>query len=189
MCVYICCSAASHVQLFETPWTAARQASLSFTISWSLLKLMSIESVMLSSYLIFCRPLLLLPSIFLSNRVFSNKSALHLRWPKYWSFSPASVPTLNIQGWFPLELTDWSPCRIDWSPCSPRDCQESSPIPQFKRSSAFFMAQLSHPYMTTGKTIDLTMCIYKYIFLKRIHVDIHHLYLCIYSMYIAVYIF
>ena len=98
MCVYICCSVASHVQLFATPWTAARQASLSFTISWSLLKLKSIELVTLSSYLIFCCPLLLLPSIFPSNRVFSNESALHLRWPKYWSFTPASVPTLNIQG-------------------------------------------------------------------------------------------
>ena len=77
----------SHVQLFATPWTAARQASLSFTTSQSLLKLMSIELVMPSNHLILCRPLLFLPSIFLSIRVFSNESVLHIRWPKYWSFS------------------------------------------------------------------------------------------------------
>ena len=77
----------SHVWLFATPWAAARQASLSITNSWSLLKAMSIESVMSSNHLIICCPLLLLPSIFLSNRVFSNKSVLHIRWPRYWSFS------------------------------------------------------------------------------------------------------
>ena len=77
----------SHVRLFVTPWTAARQASLSFTISWSLLKPTSIESVMPSKHLILCRPLLLLPSVFPSIRVFSNELALHIRWPKYWSFS------------------------------------------------------------------------------------------------------
>ena len=77
----------SHVQLFAIPWTAARQPSLSITNSWSLLKLMSIESVMTSNHLILCRPLLLPPSIFASIRVFSNESALHIKWPKYWSFS------------------------------------------------------------------------------------------------------
>ena len=77
----------SPVQLFVTPWTVARHASLSFTISWSLLKLISIESVMTSNHFVFCHPLLLLPSIFPSIRVFSNESALHIRWPKYWSFS------------------------------------------------------------------------------------------------------
>ena len=77
----------SHVQLFATPWTAARQASLTITNSWSLLKLMSIESVTLSNHLILCCPLLLLPSIFSCIRVFSNESALHIKWPKYWSFS------------------------------------------------------------------------------------------------------
>ena len=77
----------SHVRLFATPWTAACQVSLSITNSWSLLKLMSIESVMPSNHLIFCRPLLLLPSIFPSIRVFSNESILHIRWPKYWSLS------------------------------------------------------------------------------------------------------
>ena len=94
----------SPVQLFVTPWTAARQASLSFTISWNLLKLMSIESVMPSNHLILCRLLLLLPLIFPSIRVFSNQSALRIRWPTYWSFR--SVFPMNIQGRFPLGLTD-----------------------------------------------------------------------------------
>ena len=93
----------SYVQVFATPWTAAPQASLSFTISWSLLKLMSIESVMPSNYLILCCPLLL-PSIFPSIRVFSNESAPLIGWPKYWSFSIS--PSMNIQGWFPLGLTN-----------------------------------------------------------------------------------
>ena len=83
----------SHVQLFATPWTAARQASLSITNSWNLLKLMSIESVMPSNHLILCHPLLLLPSIFPNIRVFSNESALHIRWPKYWSFSFSIIPS------------------------------------------------------------------------------------------------
>ena len=86
----------SHVRLFATPWTAAHQASLSITNSWRLLKLMSIESVMLSNYLILCHPLLLLPSIFPSIRVFSNESVLHIRWPKYWSFSFSIVLPMNI---------------------------------------------------------------------------------------------
>ena len=85
------------------PWTVECQASLSFTISWSLLKLMCIESVMLSNHLVLCCALLLLPSIFLSIRVFSNESALRIRWPEYWSL--ASVLPMNIQGWFPLGLT------------------------------------------------------------------------------------
>jgi len=87
----------SHVQFFATPWTAARQASLSFTISWSLLKLMSVESVMPSSHLILCRPLLL-PSIFPSIRVFSSESVLHIRWPKYWSFSFSISPSSEHSG-------------------------------------------------------------------------------------------
>ena len=94
----------SRAWLFVTPWTAARQASLSITISWSLLKLMSIESVMPPNHLILCHPLLLLPSIFPSIRVFSNESALHTMWPKYWSL--ASVLPVNIQGWLTLWLTD-----------------------------------------------------------------------------------
>src|SRR5574341_1420603 len=88
----------SRVRLFATLWTAAHQASLSFTISWSLLKLMSIESVMTSNHLIFCHPLLLTPSIFLSIRVFSNESVLHIRWPKYWSFSFTISPSNEYSG-------------------------------------------------------------------------------------------
>ena len=97
----------SHVQLFETPFTAAHQASLSITNSQSLLKLISIESVMPSSHLILC-PLLLPPSIFPSIRVFSNESVLLIRWPKYWSFSfSPSVLPMNIQDWFPLGWSGW----------------------------------------------------------------------------------
>ena len=95
----------SRVWLFLTPWIAAHQASLSITNSQSLPKLMSIESVMPSNHLILCRPLLLPSSIFPSIRVFSNESALHIRWPKYWSFCFISVLPVNIQGWFPLRLT------------------------------------------------------------------------------------
>ena len=88
----------SHIQLFANPWTAARHASLSITISWSLLKLMSIDSVMLSNQLILCHPLLLLPSIFSSIRVFSNESALYIRWPKYCSFSFSVGPSNEYSG-------------------------------------------------------------------------------------------
>ena len=95
------------VQLFVTSWTAARQASLSITKSQSLLKLMSIESVMPSNYLILCPPLLLLPSIFPSIRVFPYKSVLCIRWPKYWSFSFSISPSLNIQDWFHLGWMGW----------------------------------------------------------------------------------
>ena len=94
----------SLVWLFVIPWTAVNQARLSSTVSWSLLKFMSIESVMLSNYLILCRPLLFLPSIFPSIRVFSNELALHIRWPKYWSISFSTVFPKNIEGWFPLGL-------------------------------------------------------------------------------------
>ena len=93
-----CCS----VQLFATPWTAAHQASMSFTISRSLLKLISIESVMPSNHVILRHPLLLLPSVFPSIRVFSSESVLLIRWPKYWNWISASVLPMNIQGWFPL---------------------------------------------------------------------------------------
>ena len=100
-------SSLSHVQLFATPWTTALQASLSITNSWSSLKLMSIESVMPSNHLILCHPLLLLPSIFPSIRVFSNEPALHIRWPKYWSFGLTSVLPMNTQDWSPLGWTAW----------------------------------------------------------------------------------
>ena len=99
------------IWLFATPWTAPHQASLSITNSWSLLKLMSIESVMPSNHLILCRPLLLPPSILPSIRVFSNESVLCIRWPKYWSFgfsiSPSNEYSMNIQDWFPLGWTGW----------------------------------------------------------------------------------
>ena len=99
-------SVASRVRLFATPWSAARQGSLSITNSWSLLKLMFIESVMPSNHLILCRPLLLLPSIIPSIRVFSNESALHIRWPKYWSFSFNISPSNEYSGLISF--------RIDW---------------------------------------------------------------------------
>ena len=109
----------SHVQLPVTPRTTAHQASLSITNSWSLLKLMSIESVMPSNHLIFCHPLLFPPSILPRIRVFSNESVLHIRWPKGWSL--ASVLPVNSQDWFPLGLTGLISC-------SPRDCQASPPF-------------------------------------------------------------
>ena len=93
------------IQLFATPWTVVHQTSLSFTISWNFLKLVSIELVMPSSHLILCHPLLLLPSIFSSIKVFSRESALCISWPKHWSFASASVLPMNIQGWFPLGFT------------------------------------------------------------------------------------
>ena len=105
----------SCVWLFVTSWTAAYQVSLSFIISQNLLKFMSIQSVIPSNHLILCCPLFFLPSIFPSIRVFSNKSTLHIRWPKYWSFSSASVFPMNIHSWFPLGLTGWL--------YSPRDSQ------------------------------------------------------------------
>ena len=117
----------SCVQLFATPWTAACQASLPITNSQSLLKLMSIELVMSSNHLILCCSLLLLPSIFPSIRVFSDKSVLCIRWPKYWSFSFSISPSNEHSGMISF--------RMDGSvgsPCSPRDSQESSPTPQFQ---------------------------------------------------------
>ena len=99
-----CCCAVSHIRLFATPWTAAHQTSLSFTISRGLFKLTSIESVMPSSHLILCHPLLLLPSIFPSIRVFSSELDLPIRWPKYWSFICRTSPSNTIQGWFSLGL-------------------------------------------------------------------------------------
>ena len=104
--MFVAVQSLSHVQLFATLWTAARQASLPFTISWSLLKLMSIESVMPSNHLVLCRPLLLLPSVFPSIRVFSNELALRVRWPKYWSFSFSISPSSEYSGLISF--------RIDW---------------------------------------------------------------------------
>ena len=145
----------SHVQLFATSWTAACQASLSITISQSLLKLMSIESVMPSNHLIICGPLLLLPSIFPSIRVFSNESDLLIRWPKYWSFSFNISPFNEYSGLISF--------RMDWFDLlSVQGTFKSLPQNHSSKASilwcsAFFVAQLSHPYETTGKTIALTI--------------------------------
>ena len=144
----------SGVQLFVTPWTAARQASLSSTNSRSLLKLMSIESVMPSNQLILCKPLLLPPSISPSIRVFSNESALRIRWPKYQSFSFSISPSNVYSGLISF--------RIDWldllavQGTLKRLLQHHSSKASILRCSAFFTVQLSHPYMTTGTTIALT---------------------------------
>ena len=143
----------SRVWLFEIPWTAARQASLSITNPQSLLKLMSIESVMPSNHLIICRPLLLPPSIFPSIRVFSNESVLGIKWPKYWSFS-FSVSSSN-------EYSGFISFRIDWFDLLAVQgtlkslLQHHSPKVSILQHSAFFIVQLSHPYMTTIKTIAL----------------------------------
>ena len=138
----------SRVWLFATPWTAARQASLSITNSGSLLKLMSIESVMLSSHLILCCPLLLTPSIFPSIRVFSNKSVLHIRWPKYWSFSFNISPFKEYSGLisFRMDWLDLLAVQVILSSL----LQHCSSKASILRHSAFFTVQLSHPYMTTG---------------------------------------
>ena len=136
-----------------TPWTAACQASLSITNSWSLLKLMSIESVMPPNHLIHCRPLLLLPSIFPSIRVFSSESLLHIRWPKYWSFSFSISPSNEYSGLIYFRM-DWFDLAVQGTFKSL--LQHHSSKTSIIWCSAFFMVQLSHPYMTTGKTIALT---------------------------------
>ena len=128
----LCCIPKTNVQLFLTPRTAARQASLSFTISQSLLKLMSIESVMPFNHLILCHPLLFLPSIFLSIRVFSNESALPIRWPKYWSFSLSISPSNEYSGLISFRI-DW----FDLLDVQGTHSQEFSPTPQFKKHQFF----------------------------------------------------
>ena len=144
----------SHVRLFVTPWTAARQASLSITNSRSLLKLMSIELVMPFSHLILCCPLLLLPSIFPSITVFSNESALRIRWPKYWSFSFSIIPSNEHSGLISFRM-DWLDLLAVQGTLKSL-LQHHSSKASILRHSAFFIVQLSHPYMTTGKTIALT---------------------------------
>ena len=143
----------SHVQLCD-PWTAACQDSLSITNSQSLLKLMSIKSVMPSNHLILCRPLLLLPSTFPSIRVYSNESVLHIRWPKYWSFNLS----INLSN----EYSGLISFRIDWFDLLTVQgtlkslFQHDSSKASILHCSAFIIVQLSHPYMTTGKTLALT---------------------------------
>ena len=143
----------SHVRLFATPWTAARQTSLSITNSWSLRKLMSIELVMPSNHLILCRPLLL-PPIPPSIRVFSHESTLHMRWPKYWSFSFSISPSNEHPGLISFRM-DWLDLLAVQGTLKSLLQYHSSKASIFQ-SSAFFTVQLSHPYMTTGKTIALT---------------------------------
>ena len=139
----------SHVRLFETPWTAARQTPLSIINSQSLLKLMSTELVMPSNHLILCHPLLFLPPIFPSIRVFSNESALCIRWPKYWSFSFSINPSNEYSGLISF--------RIDWLDLLAVQetlkslLQHHSSKASILWCSAFFIVQLSHSYMTTGK--------------------------------------
>ena len=153
----------SCVRLFLTPWTAAHQASLSITNSCSLLKLMSIESVMPSNHVILCHPLLLLPSIFPSIRVFFNELALLIRWPKYWSFSFSISPSKEYSGLISF--------RVDWFDLLTVQRTLKSLLQHCKSKesilwhSAFFMVQLSYPYMTTGKTIALTRQTFVTVFL------------------------
>ena len=143
----------SHVRLFVTPWTSACQASLFITNFRSLLKRTSIESVMPSNHLILCCPLLLLPSIFPCIRVFSHKSALCIRWPKYWSFSFSFSPSSEYSG--PISF------RIDWLDLLAVQgtlksfLQHHSSKASILQHSAFLIVQFSHPYMITGKTIAL----------------------------------
>ena len=144
----------SRVQLFATPWTAVHQASLSITNSQSLLKLMSIESVMPSNHLILCHPLLLLPSIFPNIRVFSNESALHIRWPKYWSFSFSISPSNEDSGEISFSM-DWLDLLAVQGTLKSLLQHHSSKASVLWRS-AFFIVQLSHPHMTAGKTTALT---------------------------------
>ena len=133
----------SRVQLFATPWTAARQTSQSITNSQNLLKLMSIESVMPSSHLILCRPLLLLPSIFPSIRVFSNESALHIRWPKYWSFSISISPSNGHQGLISFRM-DWMDL-LEVQRTLKSLLQHHSSKAAILLCSALLIVQLSHP--------------------------------------------
>ena len=137
----------SHVWLFVTPWTAAPQASLSLTNSWSLLKLMSIESVMPSSHLVFYRPPFLLPSIFPSIRVFSSESALCIRWPKYWNVSIS--PSNEYSGLISLRM-DWFDLLAVQGTLKSL-LQHHSSKASILQHSAFFIVQLSHPFMTAGK--------------------------------------
>ena len=143
----------SRVRLFVTPWTTARQASLSITNSWSLLKLMSIKSMMPSNHPILCHPLLFLPSIFPSIRVFSNESALCIRWPKYWSFSFNISPSNDHSGLISFRM-DWLGVLAVQGTLKSL-LQHHSSKALILHCSAFFIVQLSHPYMTTGKTIAL----------------------------------
>ena len=164
LCIYVCIylssvQSLSRVQLYATPWSTARQASLSTTNSQSLLTLISIKSVMPYNYLILrpslllCLPLLL-PSIFPSIRVFSNESALHIRWPKYWRFNFNISPSNEHTGLISF-MMDWL-ALLEVQGTLKSLLQHHSSKASILRCSAFFTVQLSHPYRTTGKTITLT---------------------------------
>ena len=148
----------SRVWLFATPWTTAGQASLFITNSWSPPKPMSFEPVVPSNHLIFCCPLLLLPSIFPSIRVFTNESVLHIRWPKYWSFSFNISPSNEHPGLISFRM-DWLALLALQGTIKSLLQHHSSKAP-ILLCSAFFIVQLSHPYMTTG-------CLYLFIFFQR----------------------
>ena len=140
----------SHVQLFTNPWTAARQASLSIANSWRVLKLVSVESVMSPNHLILCCSLLLPPSICPSIRVFSNESVLPIRWPKDWSFSFSISPSNEHSGLISFRI-DWLDLLAVQGTLKHR-LQHHSSKASVLQSSAFFIVQLSYPYVTTGKT-------------------------------------
>ena len=144
----------SFVPLFVTPWTTTHQASLSFTISWSLHQLMPIELVIPSNHLILCHPLLLLHTIFPSHRVFSSESGLCIRWPKYWSFSFSISPSNEYSGLISFS-TEWL-YLLAVQGILKSLLQHNSSEASILWHSAFFMVQLSHPYMTIGKTIPLS---------------------------------
>ena len=152
----------SHVRLFVTPWTAAHQVCLSITNSQGLLRLMSIKSVTPYNHLIICRPLLLLPSFFPSIRVFSNESALRIRWPKYWSFSLSIISSIEYSGLISSKM-DWFDLFVVQGTLKSL-LQHNISKTSVLQHSAFFVIQLSHPYMTTGKTIALT----KWIFVGKV---------------------
>ena len=135
---YVVVKSLSCIRLFLTPWTAAHQASLFFSSSWSLFRFMSVEWVLPSNHLILCCPLLLLPSIFPSIMVFSNEPVLHIKWPKYWNFSIS--PSSEYSGLISLQ---------GWSPCSPRDSQESSRAPQFESVNSLVLNLLYGPTLAS----------------------------------------
>ena len=139
----------SHIRLFATPWTAAHQASLSIPNSWNLLKLMCIESVMPSNHLISCRPLLFPPSIFPGIRVFSSESVLGNRWPKYWSFSFSISPSNEYSGLISFRVDCFELFAVQGTLKSL--LQNHSSKASILQCSAFFIVQLSHPYMTTAE--------------------------------------
>ena len=152
----------SRVQIFLTPWPSPHQASLSITNSQSPPKSMSIESVMPSNYLILCHPLVLLPSIFPSIRVFSNESGLHIRWPKNWIFSFNISPINEHPGLISFRMNWLNLFAVKWTCKSP--LQDHRSKASILWCSAFFIVRLSHPYVTTGKTIALT----KWTFLDKV---------------------